>query len=119
MDAIERLAVGVAHDFNILLLAINGYADFLASSVTDPTQKRYAEEIRGAGERAAELTHQLLAFSRRQVLQTRVVNLNDSIREIEAMLRRLLGAGVNVQLRLDPGLRAVAADPSQIGQVLL
>src|SRR5438067_853580 len=95
MDAIGRLAGGVAHDFNNLLLAINGYADFLATSIEDPTQRRYAEEIRGAGERAAELTHQLLAFSRRQVLQTRVVNLNDSIREIEAMLRRLLGAGVN------------------------
>jgi len=119
MDAIGRLAGCVAHDFNNLLLAINGYADFLATSIDDPTQKRYAEEIRGAGERAAELTHQLLVFSRRQVLQKRAVNLNDSIRDIEAMLRRLIGENVTVELRLDPDLRLVAADPSQMGQVLL
>jgi signal transduction histidine kinase len=119
MDAIGRLAGGVAHDFNNLLLAINGYADFLATSVDDPTQRRYAEEIRGAGERAAELTHQLLVFSRRQVLQKRAVNLNDSIRDIDAMLRRLLGENVAVELRLDPDLRPVAADQTQMGQVLL
>jgi signal transduction histidine kinase len=119
MDAIGRLAGGVAHDFNNLLLAINGYADFLATSIDDPTQRRYAEEIRGAGERAAELTHQLLVFSRRQVLQKRAVNLNDSIRDIDAMLRRLIGENVTVELRLDPDLRPVAADPSQMGQVLL
>ena len=119
MDAIGRLAGGVAHDFNNLLLAINGYADFLSTSIADPTQRRYAEEIRSAGERAAELTHQLLVFSRRQVLQKRAVNLNDSIRDIEAMLRRLIGENVTVELRLDPDLRLVAADPSQMGQVLL
>ena len=119
MDAIGRLAGGVAHDFNNLLLAINGYADFLATSVDDPTQRRYAEEIRGAGERAAELTHQLLVFSRRQVLQKRAVNLNDSIRDIDAMLRRLIGEDVTVELRLDPDLHPVAADASQMGQVLL
>jgi len=119
MDAIGRLAGGVAHDFNNLLLAINGYADFLSMSVDDPTQRRYAEEIRTAGERAAELTHQLLVFSRRQVLQKRAVNLNDSIRDIEAMLFRLIGEDVRVELRLDPDLRPVAADPSQMGQVLL
>ena len=118
MDAIGRLAGGVAHDFNNLLLAINGYAEFLSSSLTDTEQKRYADEIRAAGDRAAELTHQLLAFSRRQVLQTRVVNLNDCVRDIESMLRRLLG-GVTVVLDLDQGLHTVEADPSQIGQVLL
>jgi signal transduction histidine kinase len=119
MDAIGRLAGGVAHDFNNLLLAINGYADFLTSSLDDATQRRYAEEIKTAGERAAELTHQLLVFSRRQVLQKRAVNLNESVRDIEAMLRRLIGENVTIELRLDPGLRSVAADPSQMGQVLL
>lgn len=119
MDAIGRLAGGVAHDFNNLLLAINGYADFLITALTDPTQKRYAEEIHSAGERAAALTHQLLAFSRRQVLQPRIVNLNDCVREMETMLRRLIGAGVHVALELEPQLRPVEADPSQIGQVLL
>jgi signal transduction histidine kinase len=119
MDAVGRLAGGVAHDFNNLLLAITGYADFLITSLTDPAQKRYAEEIQAAGARAASLTHQLLAFSRQQVLQSRVVNLNDCVREIETMLRRLIGEGVRVRLELAPDLRPVEADPSQIGQVLL
>jgi signal transduction histidine kinase len=119
MDAVGRLAGGVAHDFNNLLLAITGYADFLITSLTDPAHKRYAEEIQAAGQRAASLTHQLLAFSRQQVLQSRVVNLNDCVLEIETMLRRLIGEGVHVALDLAPDLRAVEADPSQIGQVLL
>ncbi len=119
MDAIGRLAGGVAHDFNNLLLAITGYADFLITSLTDPKERGYAEEIQAAGERAAALTHQLLAFSRRQVLQPRVVNLNDCVLEMETMLRRLIGAGVRVVLDLEPPLRPVEADPSQIGQVLL
>jgi two-component system cell cycle sensor histidine kinase/response regulator CckA len=119
MDAIGRLAGGVAHDFNNLLLAITGYADFLITSLTDPKQKHYAEEIQSAGERAGALTHQLLAFSRRQVLQPRVIDLNDSVREIESMLRRLIGEGVAVELELEPHLRPVEADPSQMGQVLL
>jgi signal transduction histidine kinase len=119
MDAIGRLAGGVAHDFNNLLLAINGYAEFLTSSLTDERHRRYATEIRAAGERAAALTHQLLAFSRRQVLQPRVIDLNDTIREIETMLRRLIGESVDVVLKLDPALRPVEADPSQVGQVLL
>ena len=119
MDAIGRLAGGVAHDFNNLLLAINGYAEFLISSLTDPSHKHYAEEIHSAGERAAALTHQLLAFSRRQVLESRVLDLNDCVREIEAMLRRLIGAGVRVELELEPNLRLVEADSSQLGQVLL
>ncbi|HEX4680780.1 MAG TPA: ATP-binding protein [Gaiellaceae bacterium] len=119
MDAIGRLAGGVAHDFNNLLLAITGYADFLISSLVDPKQKHYAEQIQAAGERAAALTHQLLAFSRRQVLQPRVVDLNDCVREMETMLRRLIGAGVHVELQLDSHLRPIEADPSQMGQVLL
>jgi signal transduction histidine kinase len=119
MDAIGRLAGGVAHDFNNLLLAINGYAEFLIASLTDANQKHYAEEIHSAGERAAALTHQLLAFSRRQVLQPSVVDLNDCVREIESMLRRLIGEEVQVQIELAPHLRPVEADASQLGQVLL
>ncbi len=119
MDAIGRLAGGVAHDFNNLLLAINGYAEFLISSLTDPRHKHYAEEIHSAGERAAALTHQLLAFSRRQVLASRVLDLNDCVREIESMLRRLIGEGVRVELELEPHLRPIEADSSQLGQVLL
>jgi signal transduction histidine kinase len=119
MEAIGRLAGGVAHDFNNLLLAINGYSEFLATSLTDERQRRFAEQIRFAGERAAVLTQQLLAFSRRQVLQPRVLDLNDSIVEIEAMLRTLIGEGIRVQLELERSLKPVEADPSQVGQVLL
>ena len=119
MDAIGRLAGGVAHDFNNLLLAINGYAEFLSDSLVDERLKGFAHEIRSAGERAAALTHQLLAFSRRQVLQPRSLNLNDAAHEIESMLRRLIGEGVRVDFELDPNLRNVEADPGQIGQVLL
>jgi signal transduction histidine kinase len=119
MEAIGRLAGGVAHDFNNLLLAINGYSELLAAGLTEPRQQRFAHEILAAGERAAGLTRQLLAFSRRQVLQPRVLDLNECIVEVESMLRRLIGEGVGVVLELDPSLRRIEADPSQIGQVLL
>jgi len=119
MDAIGRLAGGVAHDFNNLLLAINGYAEFLSDSLEDERLKGFAREIQSAGERAAGLTHQLLAFSRRQVLQPRILNLNDSTREIELMLRRVIGKSIRVDLDLESKLSNVEADPSQIGQVLL
>ena len=119
MDAIGRLAGGVAHDFNNLLLAINGYAEFLSDSLVDERLKGFADQIRSAGERAAALTHQLLAFSRRQVLKPRILNLNDATHEIELMLRRLIGEGVRVDFELDKNLQSVQADPSQIGQVLL
>ncbi len=119
MDAIGRLAGGVAHDFNNLLLAINGYAEFLTDSLADERLKGFANEIRSAGERAAALTHQLLAFSRRQVLKPRILNLNESASEIELMLRRLIGEGVRVAFDLASDLHSVEADPSQVGQVLL
>jgi signal transduction histidine kinase len=119
MEAIGRLAGGVAHDFNNLLLAINGYSELLAESVDGPEQRRFAEQIRAAGERAAGLTQQLLAFSRRQVLQPRVLDLNDCVREIDEMLTRLIGAGIEIRTELAPDLQPVEADPGQIGQVLL
>ena len=119
MDAIGRLAGGVAHDFNNLLLAINGYAELLEGALKGEREQRYAREIRGAGERAAELTQQLLAFSRKQKLQPRVIDLNATVREFDGMLRRMIGQGVRVVLDLDPSLRAVEADPGQIGQVLM
>jgi signal transduction histidine kinase/CheY-like chemotaxis protein len=119
MEAIGRLAGGVAHDFNNLLLAINGYAELLSAALTDVRQQRFANEIRAAGERAAGLTSQLLAFSRRQVLEPRVLDLNEAVTEVESMLRRLIGEGVRVRLELAPGLRHIEADPNQIGQVLL
>jgi signal transduction histidine kinase len=119
MEAIGRLAGGVAHDFNNLLVAINGYSDLLAASLDDVRSRRYAVEIRSAGERAAALTSQLLAFSRRQVLETRVLDLNETLRGLESMVRRLIGAGVTVELDLAPGLRPIEADEGQLGQVVL
>ncbi|MFL5955772.1 MAG: ATP-binding protein [Gaiellaceae bacterium] len=119
MEAIGRLAGGVAHDFNNLLLAINGYSEFLAGELTDGRQRGYAEEIHAAGERASSLTQQLLAFSRRQVLQPRVLDLNERVREMEMMLGRVIGEGVRIVLALDHRLQRVEADPSQIDQVLL
>jgi signal transduction histidine kinase len=110
MEAIGRLAGGVAHDFNNLLLAINGYSDFLVDSLVDERQQRFAREIRSAGDRAAALTHQLLAFSRKQVLQPRVLNLNESVRGIESMLRRLIGEDVRVVLDLAPDAAPVETD---------
>ena len=119
MDAIGRLAGGVAHDFNNLLLAINGYSELLEDALGDTRHRRYAAEIRAAGARAAELTQQLLAFSRRQVLQPRVIDLNETVREFDGMLRRVIGDGIRVVLDLEPGLRPVTADPGQVGQVLM
>jgi len=119
MESIGRLAGGVAHDFNNLLLVINGYSEFLSSSLVDERQRHFAAEIRSAGERAAGLTQQLLAFSRRQVLQPRVVDLNESIRDLHGMLRSLIGEGIRVELSLDGDLRTIEADPGQVGQVLL
>jgi signal transduction histidine kinase len=119
MEAIGRLAGGVAHDFNNLLVAINGYSDILASSLEDERSRRHATQIRAAGERAAALTTQLLAFSRRQILQPRILDLNETIRELESMLQRLLGTGISIELDLDPALGAVEADEGQLGQVLL
>src|ERR1035437_4823024 len=120
MEAVGRLAGGVAHDFNNLLTAISGYAQLLRSEL-EPGDARVEEvdEILLAGERAATLTRQLLAFSRRQVLQPRALNLNESIDELRSMLGRLIGEDVLLRTVLDPDLGLVRADPSQLTQVLM
>ena len=120
MEAIGRLAGGVAHDFNNLLTAINGYADIIIARLSgDDSIRQDAEEIRKAGKRAAMLTSQLLAFSRRQVLQTRVLNLNEVITDSINMLRRLIGEDIDLVTRLDDDLEWVKADPGQIEQVIM
>ena len=120
MEAIGRLAGGVAHDFNNLLTAIRGNAELLLSDLPPDSQSREdVEEIRRASDRAAALTRQLLAFSRRQVLQPRLLDLNQSVREMERMLGRLLGDDVELVIRLGEGLRRVRADPAQVEQVIL
>jgi PAS domain S-box-containing protein len=120
MEAVGRLAGGVAHDFNNVLTAIFGYSDLLLEqfSLDDP-RRADVQEIRRSAERAATLTRQLLAFSRKQVMQPRLLNLNEVIANVESLLRRLVGEDIEVQLTLDRELIPVMADPGQMEQVLM
>ncbi len=120
MDAVGRLAGGVAHDFNNLLVGLLGYTELLLANL-DPAHpaQDWAEKILAAAERAASLTGQLLAFSRKQVLAPKVMNLNETVAETEKMLRRLIGEDIELSSELDPSLANVKADPAQLAQVLL
>ena len=120
MEAIGKLAGGVAHDFNNLLTAINGYSD-LSLRHLEPNNpvRRNVEQIKKAGQRASDLTRQLLAFSRKQMLQPKIININDVITDTSKMLRRLIGEDIEVVLHLKPSVGKVKADPSQIDQVLM
>ncbi len=120
IESIGRLAGGVAHDFNNLLTAINGYADLMLEDLAEDHRWRGAvTEIRRAGERAADLTGQLLAFSRRQLLQPRVLDLNVLVTDSTKMLKRLLGEDIEVITSLDPTLGHVTADAGQLHQIIL
>ncbi|HYK43010.1 MAG TPA: ATP-binding protein, partial [Thermoanaerobaculia bacterium] len=120
MEAIGRLAGGVAHDFNNLLTAILGYTDLLLQQVGPADSMREdLEQIRNAGDRAAALTRQLLAFSRRQMLEPKVIDINVTVRQLEKMLRRILGEDVLLITSLDPDLDLVRADPGQLEQVIV
>jgi signal transduction histidine kinase len=119
MEGIGRLAGGVAHDFNNLLTAILGYAELMESQIEDEGLRSELREIRLAGERAAALTRQLLAFSRRQVLQPRTLDLNTVVSDVEKMLARLIGEDVTLVTRLEPALGSVKADPGQLEQVIM
>ena len=120
MESIGRLAGGVAHDFNNLLTVINGYTDLLLQGVSggDPMEKSL-QEIKKAGQRAAELTQQLLAFGRKQITMPKVLNLNHLVGDVENLLRRLIGEDISLATILSPALGRVIADPSQIVQVLM
>jgi hypothetical protein len=120
MEAVGKLAGGVAHDFNNLLTAINGYSELSLRRLKreDPLYRKI-EEIKKAGDRAASLTRQLLAFSRKQILQPKVLDLNHVIFEMNKMLRRLIGEDIDLLIGLIPDLGKVKADPSQIEQVLM
>jgi two-component system cell cycle sensor histidine kinase/response regulator CckA len=120
MEAIGMLAGGVAHDFNNLLSVILSYSQMLAEEMS-PADPRRAdlEEIVSAAQRAEELTRQLLAFGRQQILQPRVVNLNDILGGMTRMLQRLIGADVEVVVLLGPGLGLVKVDPGQIEQIVM
>ncbi|MGH9519638.1 MAG: ATP-binding protein, partial [Terriglobales bacterium] len=125
MEAVGRLAAGVAHDFNNLLTVINGYTDLLLdegqgeSSAMTPSTLERLEMVRKSGERAATLTHQLLAFSRQQVLQPQILDLNHTVREMEPLLRRTLGENIELTVALTSPLHPVKADPSQVDQILM
>jgi PAS domain S-box-containing protein len=119
MEAVGRLAGGIAHDFNNLLTAISGYSEFLIGGTPEPKLRRYAEEIKRASDRAAGLTGQLLAFSRRQVLQPRILDLNATVGDMDMMLRRLIGEDVELVTMLGAELAPVRADPTQIEQVII
>jgi len=120
MEAVGRLAGGVAHDFNNALGVITGYADLLQVRLpADDPLRKHAEEIAKAGHRAAALTRQLLAFSRKQVIQPVVLDLNSVTTELEKMLRRLLGEDIKINFKRDAELGRVKADPSQIEQILM
>ena len=120
MEAVGRLAGGVSHDFNNLLTAILGYADLLAMTVPENSPlRRNTDEIKAAAQRGADLTRQLLAFGRRQVLAPEVLDLNQTVVTIEKLLRRVIGEDIELVTELDPAIGAVQADPSQIERVLL
>jgi two-component system cell cycle sensor histidine kinase/response regulator CckA len=120
MEALGQLAGGIAHDFNNLLTVINTYSELLLNEL-DATNalRKDVTEIQRAGVRAASLTRQLLAFSRKQMLQPRVLDLNTVVEELEPMLRRLIGEHIRIVIRQESDLGPVKADPGQLEQVLI
>jgi PAS domain S-box-containing protein len=120
MEAIGTLAGGVAHDFNNLLMVINGYSSVLSEALdSDPKLRHCADQIQQAGERAASLTRQLLAFSRKQTIQPTALNLNQVIHGMEKLLHRLIGEHIAIATKLAPDLGTVLADAGQMEQVIL
>src|SRR3989442_4798345 len=120
VEAIGRLAGGIAHDFNNLLTIINGYTELLLGRIpAEDRMSRDINEIRKAGQRAASLTRQLLAFSRKQILEPKVLDLNTIVVDLEKMLRRLIGEDIELIISPAADLRRTKADPGQIEQVIM
>jgi two-component system, cell cycle sensor histidine kinase and response regulator CckA len=120
MESVGRLAGGVAHDFNNLLSVIIGYSEvLLGNPALDALSQKQIEEIKKAGDRATGLTRQLLAFSRQQVLEPKILDLNSIVVETEKMLRRLIGEDIEFQTKLAPAMGSVKVDPGQIEQILM
>ncbi len=120
MEAIGRLAGGIAHDFNNIMTAINGYSELLLAECKDsPKSAEFARNVHDAGQRAASLTQQIMAYSRKQMLVPCVLNLNTVVRDMESMVQRLIGSDIELRTETDPNLGQVKADPTQIGQVIL
>ena len=119
MEAVGRLAGGVAHDFNNLLSVVLSYADILLDTESAVDAHPEIQEIRKAGMRAAELTHQLLAFSRQQVLEPQVLDLNERVEAIQGMIRRIIGEDIELRVVLSRDLWRTLVDPGQLEQVLM
>jgi nitrogen-specific signal transduction histidine kinase len=120
LEAIGRLAGGVAHDFNNILSIIMGHGELLLGAVgADERARNGLEQIRRAADRAASLTQQLLAFSRKQVLQPKVLDLNEAVADVQKMLSRVIGEDIELVASLHPSLASVKADPGQVEQVLM
>ena len=121
MDALGRFAGGIAHDFNNLLTVINGLSEMMIDSLTDDHQymKEDLQEILNTGNRAAALTRQILAFSRKQIIQPKVINVNDLIQNMLNMLKRLMGENISIKLHLAPDLENVFIDVGQMEQVFM
>ena len=120
MEAVGRLAGGIAHDFNNLLMVLNGYSEVLTAKLDSASPLHpYVQEIARAGERAAALTQQLLAFSRRQTIDLQVLDLNSRVAAMRSMLARLLGEQIELVATLDPSLGCIRADKGQIEQVIM
>jgi len=120
LESVGRLAGGIAHDFNNMLTAINGYSDLMLAKLSmDDPLRRNVEEIKKASMRSAELTRQLLAFSRRQIMQPIVVDINKIISEMTVMMRRLIGEDIQLVTSLSPDIGLIEADPGQLNQVVL
>jgi signal transduction histidine kinase/CheY-like chemotaxis protein len=120
MEAVGRLAGGIAHDFNNILTAIKSYSELLIEDMgSGKGRVEDVREIREAADRAANLTRQLLAFSRQQMLTPRVLDLNSTVRDLKSMLDRLLGADIEIKTRLAADIGLITADPGQVEQVLV
>jgi two-component system, cell cycle sensor histidine kinase and response regulator CckA len=120
MEAVGRLAGGIAHDFNNLLMVIQSYTELLQKRLpVDDALWKYTQEIKKAGRRAASLTNQMLAFSRKQIIAPVVLDLNSVIDETTKMLKRLIGEDIEILVNSEESLWAIEADPDQIVQVLM
>jgi len=120
MEAVGQLAGGVAHDFNNLLTVIMSYSSMLLDRLgPEDCNREDVQEIAAASDRAAALTRQLLAFSRKQVMQPQIMDINAVIHDVENMLRRIIGEDIDLQTSLDPGVGTINADPGQLQQVLM
>src|SRR5262249_22018799 len=120
LECAGRLAGGIAHDFNNLLVVINGYSDLILEQLyEDHPLRESIDAIRRAGQRAAELTHQLLAFGRKQAFRKQPLDLNILVRNSERMLATLLGEDIDLATVLEPSLGLIRADPGQMDQILM